>query len=94
MNRIIPSIIITAAVSAALSGQAYAKVYPRLDLQNCWVNVIKSGNNDFDSVNRSCALEREVVEMDVPEATRPVTRESLDIALKKQLEKLSRRSSK
>jgi hypothetical protein len=89
MTKIIPTLIITMALTASLAGSVQAKSYPRLDLQNCWNSVIDAGISDFEEVNNLCGMERKAVESEVPEAVRATTRITLDDALKKQINQLS-----
>jgi hypothetical protein len=93
MTKIIPTLIITTALTSSLVGSLQAKSYPRLDLQHCWNNVIDAGISDFDEVNNLCGMERQAVENEVLEAVRATTRITLDDALKKQIKKLSLRTA-
>jgi hypothetical protein len=94
MFKIIPTLIITTALTASMAGSVQAKSYPRLDLQHCWNSVIDAGISDFEEVNTLCGMERKVVENEVPEAVRATTRITLDDALKKQINELSLQTAK
>lgn len=94
MMKILTTLLMSTALTALVAGSVQAKSYPRLDLQNCWRDVIGAGINDFEEVNNLCGLERKAVESEVPEAVRATTRITLDDALKEQLKELSLRTDK
>lgn len=91
---LLPPVLFKALVAASLllSISVNAKVYPRAELQNCWVKAIESGTLSFSAVDQQCQIEREAVVLAVPEPVRKITESTLDDALKRQIGILARHS--
>ena len=48
MMKIMTTLLMTTALTALVAGSVQAKPYPRLDLQNCWRDVIGAEISDFE----------------------------------------------
>lgn len=89
MIRIKVPMFIVAFIASVFSIELYAS-YPRAELQQCWIKIIRLGITETNTINGHCLAQREAVESAMPEATRPTTRLILDESLQKQIKALSR----